>query len=413
MENKVLKTKGISNTNKKYRNRKFFFWTILSIILLLITLFTFRYCSNEPEERYIRVAVCGCVKQPAVYTMRESSDLAMLVTRANGFKLNADVLRVDLDKIVKHDSVYHIPCKKKEFSNASFKLVSEINTEIKRSYTDLTNQVVAESNDKEIKFYSILYVGIPAVFVLINYYPEYDRINFVHIPHSTLFLNNEYRLIDLFFTVDIYPTMRIIENRLKQKIDFYLIQDRFNFIDLINMLGGVNVKLDKPYAEEYKFSPGANELDGFHAWEYIRFLDWKNLPMLVKSEKKKDLVRLDNFSIDPRTMERIYEMRNQRQRHVLEAMRRSFLGMSKLNQLDVVDNFKDVFRTDMTTEFLMELYSDLLSTPNFSYGNIPGYYSAEGDKLFFYPDMPSFELLKRKEIRTYLENRKNKTQTIY
>lgn len=207
--------------------------------------------------------------------------------------------------------------------------------------------------------------------------------------------------------------MRIVENRLKQKIDFYLIQDRFNFIDLINMLGGVNVKLDKPYAEEYKFNPGANELDGFHAWEYIRFLDWKNLPMVVKSEKKKDLVRLDNFSIDPRTMERIYEMRNQRQRHVLEAMRTSFLGMSKVNQLDVVDNFKDVFRTDMTTEFLMELYSDLLSTPNFSYGNIPGYYSAEGDKLFFYPDMPSFELLKRKEIRTYLENRKDKTQTIY
>lgn len=413
MENKVLKKKGISNANRKYRNRKFFFWTVLLIILLLITLFTFRYCSHEPEERYIRVAVCGCVKQPAVYTMRESSDLAMLVTRANGFKLNADVLRVDLDKIVKHDSVYHIPCKKKEFSNASFKLVSEINTEIKRSYTDLTNQVVAESNDKEIKFYSILYVGIPAVFVLINYYPEYDRINFVHIPHSTLFLNNEYRLIDLFFTVGIYPTMRIVENRLKQKIDFYLIQDRFNFIDLINMLGGVNVKLDKPYAEEYEFNPGANELDGFHAWEYIRFLDWKNLPMVVKSEKKKDLVRLDNFSIDPRTMERIYEMRNQRQRHVLEAMRTSFLGMSKVNQLDVVDNFKDVFRTDMTTEFLMELYSDLLSTPNFSYGNIPGYYSAEGDKLFFYPDMPSFELLKRKEIRTYLENRKDKTQTIY
>lgn len=61
----------------------------------------------------------------------------------------------------------------------------------------------------------------------------------------------------------------------------------------------------------------------------------------------------------------------------------------------------------------MQMYGDLLSTPHFSYGNVPGYYSAEGDKLFFYPDYPEFELLKNKEIRTYLEHRKGMRQTIY
>ena len=240
-----------------------------------------------------------------------------------------------------------------------------------------------------------------------------QRINFVHIPHSTVFLNNDYRLIDLFFTLDIYPTMRIIEHRLKQKLDYYLIQDRFNFIDLIDMLGGVKIKIDKPYADEYNLSDGDNNLDGFHAWEYIRFLNWRGIKMNVEGDKKKHLTTVDNFSIDPGTLERIYEMRNQRQRHVLEGMRNAFLSESRVEQLKIIANFKDVFRTDINNEFLMQMYGDLLSTPHFSYGNVPGYYSAEGDKLFFYPDYPEFELLKNKEIRTYLEHRKGMRQTIY
>jgi hypothetical protein len=207
--------------------------------------------------------------------------------------------------------------------------------------------------------------------------------------------------------------MRILEHSLKQKIDYYLIQDRFNFIDLIDLLGGVEINLDKPYADEYNLHAGKNRIDGFYSWEYIRFLDWRNVKMTVKSEKKKDLVRQDNFEIDPSTMEMTYEMRNQRQRYVLEGMRRSFKELSTTDQLFVIENFKNVFRTDMKSEFLNMLYKDILSTPSFSYGNIPGYYNIEGSKLFFYPDLPSFEMIRKREIRTYLEKRKNKNQVIY
>jgi len=322
---------------------------------------------------------------------------------------------VNLDKIVMNDSIYHIPCSGIDNTEARNSFIRELNQTIKSSYVDISKQVVAEFKDKDIKQYNILYVGLPAVFVLINYYPEFNRINFVHIPQSTIFLDNEYRVTDIFFTLGIYPTMQIIQNRLKQKIDYYLIQDRMSFIDLIDMMGGVNIKLDANYAQEYQLKPGPAKIDGFHAWEFIRFLDWKNVPMKVNNDKTLDLVHHDNFEADPRTWEMVFEMRNQRQRYVLEGMRNSFKSLSKSEQLSIIGNFKNVFQTDMKVDLLMNLYNDVLSTKNFSYGSLPGYYSAEGNKLFFYPDIPSFDMLRRSEIRTYLESRqgKDRQQTIY
>ena len=396
-----------------YKKRKICFWLVL-ILLTVIAIVVFFYFNRKiTENKMIRVASCGCVNQRAVYTMREGSDLGMLIRLSKGFSLSADVAKVNLDRIVFNDSVYHIPCNSMTSSKQRYEFINKINQTITSSYKDFSKDVVVAAKQKEIEMYSILYIGIPAMYVLINYYPEFHRINFIHIPQSAMFLNNEYRLIDLFFTLDIYPTMRIIEHSLGQKIDNYMIQDRFNFIDLIDLLGGVEVNLDKPFATEYNLTPAKSELNGFYAWEFIRFLDWRNLKMTVKSDKKIDLVRSDNFETDPRNMERIYEMRNQRQRYVLEGMRRSFKSLSASDQLHVLDNFKNVFRTDMKVDFLMGLYKDILSSPSFSYGNIPGYYSAEGSKLFFYPDLPSFEMLRKREIRTYLEKRKDRKQVIY
>ncbi len=396
-----------------YRRRKIWFWSIVAVIAVLCLLIYMFTDKVNVDKKYIRVAACGCVKQRAVYTMREGSDLAMLVRMANGFTLNADVTRVNLDMIVKNDSVYHLPCKGNSSNSLRMSFIQEVNKTIRSSYKSINQEVVAEAKEKDIQCYSILYVGLPAVFVLINYYPEFHRINFVHIPHSTLFLHSEYRVIDMFFVLDIYPTMRIVERSLKQKIDFYMIQDRFNFIDLINLLGGVDINLDEPYAEEYDLKPGKNVIDGFYAWEYIRFVDWRNITMTVKSEKKKDLVRKDNFVIDPATTEMLYEMRNQRQRRVLEAMRTSFKNLSSREQLKVIDNFKNVFRTDMKPEFLAKVYKDILVSPKFSYGSLPGYFEHEKGKLFFYPDLPTFERLRKAEIRRNLEKRTNKEQVFY
>ena len=386
------------------------------MFLFLFALASCYYLSKEKTvNQYIRVGICGAVRVPAVYTIREGSDIGMLIRLAHGLKPNANTTNVNLEFVVQHDSIYHIPSLGNENDEFKFRyeLYTEVNRSIKSRFVDVTKKVSNEMQVKEIRKYSILYVGLPAVYVLINYYPDYNRINFIHIPHSTLFLNNEYRLSDIFFTLDINPTRKILEHTLKQKIDYYLIQDRSMFIDLIDKLGGVNVNLDAPYAEQYELSAGRQLIDGFHAWEYIRFLDWRNIEIKVKSEKQKDLIRKDNFEVSSRTWERIYEIRNQRQRYVLQGMRESFKSLPKQRQLNILENFSQLFQTDMSNSFLMQLYGDILTTKNFKFGSIPGYYSEEGDKLFYYPDLPNFEMLQEQQIRTWLEKRTGKDQTVY
>ena len=397
----------------KYKKRKLLFWSLLLLIIitgLILFLFFFK---NPVQQKFIRVGICGAIHKPAVYTLREGSDLSMLVLMAHGFTLHTDVRKVNLEKVVRNDSIYHIPESAEMSYNKRFSFIKEINQSINTSFRNLTKETTLELKEKEIKQYSIFYVGLPSVFVIINYYPEFKRINFVHIPHSTMFLNNDYRLSDMFFSIGINPTMRILENRLKQKIDFYMIQDRYDFIDLIDELGGVNINLDKPYADAYELTSGKQNIDGFHAWEYIRFLDWRNIKMTISQDKTIDLIRHDNFKVDPGTWERIYETRNQRQRYVLTGMRNAFMNMNASQQMDVIRNFNKVFKTDMTNEFLMKFYADLLKTPDFAFGSLPGYYGADGDKLFFYPDIPNFDMLRKQEIRRTLQKRAEKEQTVY
>jgi anionic cell wall polymer biosynthesis LytR-Cps2A-Psr (LCP) family protein len=409
---KELKKRRIKYFSK-YKKRKTYFWLTLCCILILSVSFYLTVNAAVNPQRLIRVGICGAINRPAVYTMREGSDLSMLVLAAHGFTPNADIQKLNLDNIVYNDSIYHIPAQGGNNYSKTISFMKEVNKSINTSFKDVSKEITAKSDDKQIKQYSILYVGLPAVYVLINYYPEFHRINFVHIPHSAVFLYNKYRLSDLFFTMGIHPTMRILENRLKQKIDFYMIQDRFAFIDLIDRLGGVDINLDKEYAKEYELNAGQQNIDGFHAWEYIRFLDWKNLKLNARNDKTIDLIQKDNFQAEPKTWERIYETRNQRQRYVLLGMRKSFIGLSLDKQLDVIQNIHNEFTTDMTNEFLMELYSDLLSTRNFAFGSLPGYYKSEGNNLYFYPDLPNFDMLRKQEVRKLVETTAGKEQTIY
>jgi len=411
MEN-VHKTKRRKRISK-YKKRKICFWIILCGLLIFGTVFYLMVDRVETPHRLIRVGICGAINRPAVYTMREGSDLSMLVVMAHGFTHNAEIKRVNLDRIIYNDSIYHIPASGTADNSKILSLIKDVNRSINISFNDVSKEVTHELKAPEIKQFSILYVGLPAVFVLINYYPEFHRINFVHIPHSSVFLYNEYRLSDIFFTLGINPTMKMLENCLKQKIDFYMIQDRFAFIDLIDKLGGVDINLDKEYAKEYELKTGQQNIDGFHAWEYIRFVDWKNLNLNVRNDKSINLIQKDNFQVDSRTWEQVYETRNQRQRYVLLGMRKSFINLNYGRQLDVIKNIHNEFTTDMTNEFLMGLYTDLLSTRNFGFGSLPGYYSSEGNNLYFYPDMPNFDQLRRQEIRKYLEIRTSKEQVIY
>lgn len=379
----------------KYRRRKLVFWLGLCSVGLLavLLLFVWPLLRPEPKRELIRAGICGAVNRPAVYSLAKGADLAMLVRMAGGFTPTADFARVDLDRLVLHDTIYHIPAR--GVAGGGLSLMDALKEPLSAPVTDISNLIAAELGQKEIRKYTILYVGLPSVFVLITYAPDLKRIQFTHIPHSALFLNNDYRLQDIFFTVNIKPTVRLLENQLKQKIDYYMIQNRSAFLELIDRLHGIDITLDEPYAKAYGMKPGTGHLDGFHVWEYIRFLN------------------IRNFKADPASWRLEYELRQQRQRMVVNGMRTAFAALDTDGQLMVINNFGRLFETDMDSGFILQLYKDVLQIPAFTFGALPGYYSGEDTKLYFYPDRPGYEMLLKKEIRTSLQGLKTREQTVY
>ncbi|MCK9414973.1 MAG: SLBB domain-containing protein, partial [Prolixibacteraceae bacterium] len=203
----------------KYRRRKLVFWLGLCSVGLLAVflLFVWPLLKPEPKRELIRAGICGAVNSPAVYLLAKGADLAMLVRMAGGFTPAADFARVNLDRLVMHDTIYHIPAR--GVAGGLPSLMDALKEPLSAPAADISNLVAAEMGQKEIRKFTILYVGLPSVFVLITYAPDLKRIQFTHIPHSALFLNNDYRLQDIFFTVNIKPTVKLLENRLKQKID--------------------------------------------------------------------------------------------------------------------------------------------------------------------------------------------------
>ena len=394
-----------------FKRRKRWFWVIFILLFFFIALFFLLFCDHQKEivRKIMTVGICGEINRPAVYRVPEGSDLAQLIRRGNGLTFNADIRRLDLNRMVLNDSIYHIP---RRPYNGRLDMNAALSKAIAEQYK-LTPAPYAYP-DKSINHITILYVGFPAVYMLINYYPDQKRVSIVHIPHSTILLNNDYRLIDIFFTLGIDPTIKILENTLNQHINYYLIQDRFSFIDLVNMLDGIDLPIDQPFAEEYHLKAGKNHVDGFYTWEYIRFLDIKRMNRKLIHQKDEDFVRKDNFKIPPKDLMLAYEMRQYRQRNVMNALRHAYGLAGPAEQVSIIKNIMKSFETNIGKDLVFSLYKDVLSTPSFSFATIPGYYSQDEDRLYYYPDIPGFKLLRNQEIMKYINQDKNKKpQVIY
>jgi anionic cell wall polymer biosynthesis LytR-Cps2A-Psr (LCP) family protein len=404
-------TPGKEIYKDKYKLRKLWFWVFFILISMVVIVSFFLYSKNRDKlsGKIILVGICGEIKHAAVYSIQEGSDLSQLIRKADGLTINADIGKCDLSLVVLNDSIYHIPAKT---GKRSLKMNAALSESITQHYSkkpDSTGFL-----DKEIKHITILYVGFPAVYMLINYYPDQKRVSIVHIPHSTILMNSDYRLIDIFFTLGIEPTIRILENTLNQKIDYYLIQDRFSFIDLVNQLDGIDLSIDQPFAEHYHLKTGNNHLDGFYTWEYIRFIDIKRMNGRLNPGEGEDLSWNNNFKIAPKDLQLAYEMRQYRQRNVINALRHACALASSSDQLTIIKNVMKSFETNIGKNLVFSLYKDVLGTPKFSYATIPGYYSDIDDKLYYYPDIQGYKMLRNSEVRKYVNRNINqKTQVIY
>jgi hypothetical protein len=401
----------MDNHSSRYWKRKLWFWIIFALLILVsaLLLFLFSYPKNYNVRKIITVGICGEINRDAVYRVPDGSDLALLIRKANGLTYYADIRKLDLSRVLLNDSIYHIP--RRPYNGGM-----NMNVALSRTLAEQYKVTPAPPAypDKAINHLTILYVGFPAVYMLINYYPDQKRVSIVHIPHSTILLNNDYRLIDIFFTLGIDPTIKILENGLNQRINYYLIQDRFSFIDLVDMLDGIDLPIDRPFAEEYQIKAGMNHMDGFYTWEYIRFLDIKRMHRKLIQENSEDFIRKDNFKIPPADLQLAYEMRQYRQRNVMNALRHAYGLAGPTQQVAIIKNVIKSFETNIGKELVFRLYKDVLSTPSFSFATIPGFYSNVDDKLYYFPDIPGFKLLRNQEIRKYLDLNKNeKPQVIY
>ncbi len=394
--------------------RKYWFWSILGSLFFLSALFLIVRGFKDDEEspgtpRIIRAGIGGAINHPGVYSIPEGSDLAMLIRRARGLAPNADIEKIDFDKTVLNDSVFCIPRK----PAIRLTLPDSVPVDIVTSFEHAISIPVPDTGSATLKELNFLYIGFPAVYVIINYIPEIRQLNFLHIPHRTVLMQNDYQLIDIFFTLGIESTIQILQRQLNIEIDYYMMQDRFSFIEMIDLLGGVIVNLDQPFAEEYNFRPRPTKLNGFHTWEYIRFLDFMNLRKQVSSSTNLDLIYEDNFTISPADRQRAYEMRQHRQRLVMQAMRESYKQLPKAEQILKLGKLLKTFETNLGIEIVTDLYEDILVTPNLSYGNLPGYYKAEGENICYYPDFSAYRTLRDQQIREYLQQSDTRKRTTY
>lgn len=389
------------NNSFRYRRAKRWFWTLFALTALLIILAALLIPVHKttPSLRYLTVGIAGCVSGHGVYRLPEGSDLTMLVQAAGGLSPRADIRNMDLEKSLHNDSVYLIPCREKNLE------------EVAGSYINLHPEHPAPTPQQE-EVINILYIGFPAVYFLIRYSATYNNIQVTHLPHSTTFLDNEYRLVDIYFTLGIGPTLDILQKRLNQRIDYYYVQNKHSFITMIDHLGGLELTPDEVFARTYNLSREPSVLDGHLTFEYLRFVDQNSYRPASSSRSLEDL------ELSLHNIELAFEQRQFRQKKVVQALRQLIYQKSRSPE-----NIPELVRTTFEKGALednidpvaaLRLFQALMASTSVSYSTLPGYYTQTGNNVYYIPAEPGFEMLHNQQLREILDaNNQNNKQILY
>jgi len=313
--------------NQQYKRKKILFLFGIISSLLVFVFIIFPKSDTKRIQHFTTAGICGCIHTPAIYRLPVGSDIGTLIMHGNGITPNADIQQVDLNQIIQQDSIYHIPSRKEKPRQTLQEIIENSDT--------IIFQPMTEENE-----YSILYVGFPALYFLITYFPEKQRINVVYLPHSTIMLGNEYRLIDIFFTLGVNPTKDILEKQLKRKIDYFFIQDRSSFIEMIDELDGIKLPIDTTFAREYNLTAGHHLLDGFLCWEYIRFIDPYSYHAKNRSGK---MATLEDLQLEVNNIPLAYDFRQVRQKKVISLLYSKFKGLNYIDKTKMLTNVIKLF----------------------------------------------------------------------
>ena len=379
-----IQDKSYSRKKKISKSRKRF-WVSLIIISLLLVLLALLYPSGRTitPYRYVTVGTCGCVKNNAIYRLPEGADVAMLIEAAGGLTEKAYASEIEYDMALENDRVYSIPCRG-EGSVSGY--LSKPDTILRFAETAPEEEVV-----------TILYIGFPAVYFLIRYWVSHGIINVIYIPHSTVFMANEYRIIDLYFTLGIEPTVKILENALSRKIDYYYIQNKTSFIDMIDELGGLSLNIDALFARDYRLKEGRNDLNGWYTYEYIRYIDRNTYSSAGGTNSMEDL------KLELHNAELAYDLRQQRQKKVINALhvRIQEQLLSGNNVQDLIRSTLDFGTVDANLDatVALKLFRNLMEGTVINFGTLPGYYKKTGENIFYIPFPPGSDMLENEIIR--------------
>lgn len=362
------------SSDNKYKNRKKIFIAITAFVLLAIGVEIIIYALNDKDynNKHVSVAVCGAVNSPGVYSLPVNSSIGELVSKAKGFALNANMHNVDIEKILKKDSVYLIPFNRNKSDVMRAEVIDEMPT----------LEIAKKANKGEsINF---LFVGLPALYFLINYNTETNKTLVTYIPHSSLFLDNEYRLIDVYLTLGRSYAVDLLQKSLGIKIDYYFEQDRASFIRIVNELDGLDIELDEWFAEEYHMKPGMHNLNGFYSYEYVRYIQKKTKRTILKGDR----------------LELAYNLRQKRMKQVIKAM---LIKFKKSGAGDMIRTVASVMLgnnsdTNIDIKAITKLIRQVSDKPELSFQTIKGYYIKKNTNLYYIPTEWNYNQLRRKEV---------------
>ncbi|MFO7978395.1 MAG: hypothetical protein R6U64_07020 [Bacteroidales bacterium] len=385
-----------------YRRARRWFWAllILSAITILLVALLVPVPKATGVHRYLTVGIAGCIPHQGIYRLPEGSDLAMLVQAAGGLSPRADARKVDLEYSLKNDSIYVIPCGEKDLKEVADLFLN----------TPPQTPVVQPPQQEEV--INILYIGFPAVYFLIRYSVSHNTIHVTHLPHSTTFLDNEYRLVDIYFTMGIEPTLDILQKRLNQRIDYYYVQNKNSFIEMIDHLGGLQLEPDGVFAKTYSLESKPSLFDGRLTFEYLRFIDQNTYRPQGTSSS------LESLELTLHNIELAYEQRQFRQKKVVSAIRQAIYQKSrtpeKIPELLRSTFEKGALEDNIDPVAALRLFRALLASTSISYGTLPGYYSKSGNNVYYIPAEPGFEMLRNQQLREMLNaNKEDNKQILY
>ena len=258
------------------------------------------------------------------------------------------------------------------------------------------------------------------VFLLISYYPELSKLYITNIPHSTLLLNSDYRLCDLYMTFGKEVFKDLIQNFFNVKIDYWIYQDRFSFVRMVDLLDGIELSLDRAFVRDHpdhKLVEGLLRVNGSTAWDFVRYIDYRLSGVKHKEGSGYiDRVTDDAFTAKAASWQVVYESRNHRHRHLLLSLAKTFNELSVNEKNRFMNRVVSVVETNITSSALLNIYLKMLTTPDLKFCSLDGYYKSDDGRLYFIPDIPSFLMLRNAELRGFVRSLNlegGKEQVIY